>query len=87
MTASILHCLEKLHELTHEAEVTLAPVKLFQLGYNLGRLSELTSLGRAACWDPWKPAIENDDREALRKLVRTLAARLGYQASQSSAPD
>lgn len=42
-----------------------------QLGYNLGRLSELTGSGRTV-WDTWKPAVESADAESLQLLLREL---------------
>ena len=50
------------------------PRALFQLGYNLGRLSELTGLGRAPFWDRWKDAVTRWDRPELERLARQLQA-------------
>jgi cation diffusion facilitator family transporter len=46
---------------------------LLQLGFNLGRLSERTGLGREAFWDRWKTAVAEWDRERLLALARELA--------------
>ncbi len=45
---------------------------VLQLGYNLGRLIELTGLGRAPFWDLWKPAVARWDRAELERLAREL---------------
>ena len=45
---------------------------ILQLGYNLGRLSELTGLGREPFWDRWKDAVEAWDRDKLEVLAREL---------------
>ena len=45
---------------------------ILQLGYNLGRLSELTSLGRKPFWDPWKGPVAAWDRDELDRLARDL---------------
>lgn len=45
---------------------------VFQLGYNLGRLSELTGLGREPFWDRWKLAISDWDHDTLSRLARDL---------------
>ena len=42
---------------------------LLQLGYNLGRLSERTGLGRGAFWDRWKGPVERWDLPELRRLA------------------
>jgi hypothetical protein len=44
---------------------------VLQLGYNLGRLSELTGRGRRF-WDDWKGPVAAWDREALRRLADRL---------------
>src|ERR1700739_1989529 len=45
---------------------------VLQLGYNLGRLSELTGLGREPFWDRWKDAVASWDRAELDRLARQL---------------
>ncbi|MDB5353353.1 MAG: hypothetical protein JWN86_4600 [Planctomycetota bacterium] len=45
---------------------------LLQLGYNLGRLSELTGLGREPFWDRWKDAVAAWDLPSLRVLADEL---------------
>ena len=57
--AQISHALNKLTELTARLDVPEAPWErdLFQLGYNAGRLAELTGSGRYV-WDTLKDAVE-----------------------------
>jgi hypothetical protein len=45
---------------------------VLQLGYNLGRLSELTGLGREPFWDRWKTAVEAWNLTQLEELVQEL---------------
>ena len=45
---------------------------VLQLGYNLGRLSEITGLGREPFWDRWKEAVADWDRPELEALAREL---------------
>lgn len=45
---------------------------VLQLGYNLGRLSELSGLGREPFWDRWKGPVESWDQPELERLVREL---------------
>jgi hypothetical protein len=63
---------------------------LFQLGYNLGRLSELTGLGREPFWDRWKDAVCQWDRETLGALARDLQQKYsdsnGCEFEPPSAP-
>lgn len=46
---------------------------LLQLGYNLGRLSEMTGLGRSPFWDRWKDAVGSWDRAQLPVLATALS--------------
>ena len=50
---------------------------ILQLGYNLGRLSELTGLGREPFWDRWKEAVSEWDRPKLASLARELHDSIG----------
>jgi len=64
------HCLTKIQEL-----VTIGRNdrrSIFQLGYNLGRLSEMTGLGREPFWDAWKSAVETWDYPKIIELARHL---------------
>lgn len=67
---AIAHCVRKVRELV-EAGVEDRR-SLLQLGYNLGRLSELTGQGREPFWDAWKGPVERDDRAELLRLAREL---------------
>jgi hypothetical protein len=71
---AIAHCVEKIGELVRSE----APGRreLLQLGYNLGRLSELTGLGREPFWDRWKAAVADWDRPRLAALAREMWARM-----------
>ena len=50
------HCVEKIVTLLEQGRDDRRTI--LQIGYNLGRLSELTGLGREAFWDRWKGPIE-----------------------------
>ncbi len=71
---AVAHCLDKLVTLIGDDEGGRRVV--FQLGYNLGRLSELASLGREPCWDAFKGPVDDWDRQALADAVRLLKDRL-----------
>lgn len=73
--AAIAHCLAKIEEISAE-ENPPGPMRVLQLGYNLGRLSELTGLGREVCWDAWKPLVERWDQPAILALAEDLRHRL-----------
>lgn len=64
------HCITKIREII--ARNRSDRRSILQLGYNLGRLSELTTLGREPFWDRWKDPVATWDEEALRKLAREL---------------
>ncbi len=57
---------------------------ILQLGYNLGRLSELTGLGREPFWDRWKVAVAEWDLARLRDLARELPFLLPIPTPQVS---
>jgi hypothetical protein len=64
------HPVDAIARIAAEADPTRRD--LLQLGYNLGRLSELTGLGREPFWDRWKEAVASWDRDALGRLVAGL---------------
>jgi len=68
------HCLAKISEILARNECDRR--SLFQLGYNLGRLSELTGGGRELCWDPWKEAVVAWDLEKMERLAQDLRRQI-----------
>jgi hypothetical protein len=64
------HCIAKIVEIIERGVDDRRSI--LQLGYNLGRLSEMTGLGREPFWDRWKDAVESWDRQALLCLAREL---------------
>ena len=64
------HCIAKIVDIVAEGRDDRRSV--LQLGYNLGRLSELTGLGREPFWDRWKDAVATWDLPKLRELAREL---------------
>jgi hypothetical protein len=69
----IAHCVEKVRAIA--ALPDPGRRDLLQLGYNLGRLSELTGLGREPFWDAWKDAVAAWDTTRLAALAQALAPR------------
>ncbi len=64
------HCVRKIVEIVAQNEPDRRSI--FQLGYNLGRLSELTGLGREPFWDRWKSAVSEWNHDELSKLAHDL---------------
>ena len=64
------HCVTRIAEIVARGEADRRSV--LQLGYNLGRLSELTGLGREPFWDRWKDAVAAWDLPELKVLARDL---------------
>lgn len=64
------HCVAKIVAIVAEGRDDRRAI--LQLGYNLGRLSELTGLGREPFWDRWKDAVTAWDRPMLEALARDL---------------
>jgi hypothetical protein len=64
------HCIARIVDIVAEGRGDRRSI--LQLGYNLGRLSELTGLGREPFWDRWKSAVETWNRTELERLAREL---------------
>ena len=64
------HCIAKIVDIVAEGRGDRRSI--LQLGYNLGRLSELTGLGREPFWDRWKSAVATWDLPELERLAREL---------------
>jgi hypothetical protein len=75
------HCVAKIVEIVERGSDDRRSV--LQLGYNLGRLSELTGLGREPFWDRWKDAVDAWDLPRLKILVRELHIIMSIPQSSS----
>jgi hypothetical protein len=64
------HCVETICRIVASGSDDRRAV--FQLGYNLGRLSELTGGGRERYWDRWKEAVAQWDQGRLLELASAL---------------
>jgi hypothetical protein len=64
------HCVAKIIAIVAEGRDDRRSI--LQLGYNLGRLSELTGLGREPFWDRWRDPVEAWDLHKLRQLAQEL---------------
>lgn len=64
------HCVSKIAEIIARNQSDRRSI--LQLGYNLGRLSELTGLGREPFWDRWKEAVSEWDEKKLAVLAQEL---------------
>lgn len=71
----MVHCLLKIEEIVARGADDRRSV--LQLGYNLGRLSELTGRGREPFWDRWKDAVASWDLPVLRELANDLRREIG----------
>lgn len=72
------HCVQKVVEIITRGVPDRRSI--LQLGYNLGRMSELTGGGREPFWDAWKDAVDLWDLERLKKLAQELRATYGDSA-------
>jgi hypothetical protein len=73
----LTHCVSKIVAIVSENRDDRRSI--LQLGYNLGRLSELTGLGREPFWDRWKDAVAAWDHPRLLRLAQELQS-LGKSA-------
>jgi hypothetical protein len=71
------HCIAKIVEIVARKESDRRSI--LQLGYNLGRLSELTGLGREPFWDRWKNAVADWNHEELDHLAHRLRQDVSAQ--------
>lgn len=80
--ADLDHCVGKIVELAGRAAPTRRD--LMQLGYNLGRLAELTGAGREPFWDRWKDPVEQWDTAALHALARRLQEDMAGRSTDAN---
>ncbi len=78
------HCIAKIVEIVERGADDRRSI--LQLGYNLGRLSELTELGREPFWDRWKEPVETWDLPRLQVLVHELQDLIVIPFAQPSQP-
>ena len=74
------HCIARIAEIV--ARGRDGRRDLLQLGYNLGRLSELTGLGREAFWDRWKDPVADWNLVKLGELVSDLQHEIAHSPSR-----
>jgi hypothetical protein len=79
------HCVAKIAEIVARGDDDRRSV--LQLGYNLGRLSELTGLGRGPFWDRWETAVARWDRAELEGLARELLEQSRAWPARPAATD
>lgn len=71
----IEHCVARIRQIIAGGQDDRRAI--LQLGYNLGRLSELTGEGRGPFWDAWKDAVAGWDRQRLPALAHELHIQTG----------
>ncbi len=76
------HCIETIQAII--AQECDDRRSVLQLGYNLGRLSELTGLGREPFWDRWKHPVETWNLPILKQLAHDLRSYLGTESCPDS---
>ena len=79
----MLHCLSKIEEIVARGDDDRRSV--LQLGYNLGRLSELTGRGREPFWDRWKDGVARWDLPKLRGLASDLRREIASDSGNLNA--
>jgi hypothetical protein len=78
------HCVAKIRRIVAEGRDDRRAI--LQVGYNLGRLSELTGLGRGPFWDAWKEAVADWDRPRLDALAQELLKRADGRQPDAGEP-
>lgn len=78
------HCIAKIRQLIAEGRDDRRAI--LQVGYNLGRLSELTGLGRGPFWDAWKGAVAEWDRPRLATLAQELLKKVDGRHPEAGEP-
>jgi hypothetical protein len=80
----IQHCIDKIRQIVADGRDDRRGI--LQLGYNLGRLSELTGRGREPFWDAWKDAVASWDKCRLEELARDLLSSVAVRHNDGEAP-
>ena len=78
------HCVATIRRLIAEGHDDRRAI--LQVGYNLGRLSELTGLGRGPFWDAWKEAVAEWDRPRLVTLAQELLMKADGRQPDAGEP-
>ncbi len=80
----LAHCVTRIRQIVAEGRDDRRAI--LQLGYNLGRLSELTGQGRRPFWDAWKDAVADWDPDRLAALAHDLHIRIGGCLPETGEP-